>query len=341
MDKKDITYLSSDTSIKKSNVISKAKLFHGLTLNQMQLFAYAIYVTQHNGESSFHKSDFEKQFDMSQYHTQQAYKDARTLIGLSVELPTEKEDDFKFRSIFAGIDYENGRFTFEWTKYIKPHILALKNRYIQTDLKVTVNFKSSFSWTLYDYLKASYGRLYLKFTKEELMNIFSVEKVKSYKKNTSLFKRNVLDIAVDEVNKYTEYTCKYEEIKKGRAIIGFKIFFTKGEVEQLATPKQINYLKNLLKGAQFEFMFQISEIKNNEQRGLANYLLEEIVNLFLDIENEKEFIYSFIDEKIKKTNERISLLNKIINEDKLEQSDPFANLNIPIDYWDKRLGGKD
>lgn len=330
--------VSSNTSIKKSNVISKAKLFHGLSLNQMQLFAYAIYVTQQNGESSFNKADFEKQFNMKQYHTQQAFKDAKALMSLSIELPVEDADDFKFRNIFEGIDYLSGRFNFEWTKYIKPHIHELKDRYIQTDLKIAVKFKSSFSWTLYDYLKASYGHLYLTFSKEELMTIFNVENVKSYKENTSLFKANVLDTAIEEVNKYTEYRCKYEEIKKGRAIKGFKIFFNKGKTEQLASPAQIEYLTALYKSAQYEFMFKINRINNSEQRKFASYILEEIVSKLVEIENDNQLIQSYADQAIKKTNEQISLLKKIIEDDTNLEENLFDDLEIPMDYWENEGG---
>lgn len=345
MNETKTTFLSSSTSIKKSNIISKAKLFHGLSLNQMQLFSYAIYVTQQNGESSFNKADFERQFNMTQYHTQQAYKDSKALIGLSVELPSDDSESFQFRSVFEGIDYKSGVFTFGWTKDIKPHIEELKNRYIQTDLKIAVKFKSSFSWTLYEYLKASYGNLYLTFSKEELMNIFSVENVRSYKENTSLFKANVLNIAIEEVNKYTEYQCTYEEIKKGRAIKGFKIYFNKGEIQQLATTSQIEYLTDLCKSAQYEFMFKINEINDQEQRKFASHLLEEIVSSLVKIEKNNQLIQAFVDENIKKTNEKINLIKKIIEDDKLirgeisTEEDLYRHISIPMHYWNEEESG--
>ncbi len=42
----DFTIVNKDNSIKKSNEVSTARLFYGLSLNQMQLFSYAIYITQ-------------------------------------------------------------------------------------------------------------------------------------------------------------------------------------------------------------------------------------------------------------------------------------------------------
>ncbi len=45
-------------SIKKSSEFSMAKMNQGLSLNQMQLFAYAIYSTQQDGTTNFRKGDF-------------------------------------------------------------------------------------------------------------------------------------------------------------------------------------------------------------------------------------------------------------------------------------------
>ena len=50
--------ISKDDLIIKSNEISMAKLNRGLTLNQMQLLAFAIFSTQKNGVTEFNKYEF-------------------------------------------------------------------------------------------------------------------------------------------------------------------------------------------------------------------------------------------------------------------------------------------
>ncbi len=57
------------STMKKSNELSLARLSHGLTLNQMQLLAYAVFATQKNGKIEFHKADFEKKFELEKYQT--------------------------------------------------------------------------------------------------------------------------------------------------------------------------------------------------------------------------------------------------------------------------------
>lgn len=330
--KEDITIVNKENSIKKSNEISKAKLFYGLTLNQMQLFSYAIYITQKNSDTAFRKVDFEKKFNIEKYQTRQAKHDSRQLMSLAIELKSEDTDSFKFRNVFNGIDYEKGKFTFEWSNYIKPHILELKNKFIETDLTITMHFRSSFSWTLYDLIKASYGRYYLEFAKEELMVVFSVDKVKSYKENTSLLKKNVLDIAVEEVNRYTEYRVHYEEIKKGRAIIGFKILFDKGATLKAATKKQISYLKDLEKVSREKVIIEILTIEDKSQRGLATEVIKDILVICEKV--DESLTLEEADSMIKKINEKTSYIRDIIKTEIKNQnkniSDPYNNIDIPI-----------
>ena len=52
-----------------------------------------------------------------------------------------------------------------------PHILELKEKFIVTDLTITSQFKSGFSWTLYDYIKAHYGYWHKPLSKNALMTI--------------------------------------------------------------------------------------------------------------------------------------------------------------------------
>src|SRR3954471_9971408 len=195
-----------------------AKLNHGLTLNQMQLLAYAIFCTQQNGATEFRKVNFEKKFGINQYRTEDAKKDASKLSHLQFSIEDLENDYFEYWNFFQGIRYKEGLFTFKWTEEMLPHILELKEKYITTDLTITAKFRSGFSWILYDFLKAHYGYWHKPITKEGLMKLFGVEEKKTYQKNTNDFKRIVLDVAVAEINEHTELEVRYKEEKKGRSI---------------------------------------------------------------------------------------------------------------------------
>lgn len=185
-----------ENTIKKSNELSMAKLSHGLTLNQMQLLAYAIYCTQQNGKTSFRKAEFEKKFNLVDFKTAHAREDSKKLYKLSFSVEDLENDYFDYLRVFQRITYNKGLFTFKWSEDIIPHILELKNKFLTTDLTITAKFKSSFSWILYDYLKAHFGYWHKPISKEALMRLFGVEDKKTYRKNTSDFKKAVLDVAI-------------------------------------------------------------------------------------------------------------------------------------------------
>lgn len=239
-----------ENSIKKSNELSMAKLTHGLTLNQMQLLAFTIYCTQQNGKTEFHKVEFEKKFGLEKYHTAHAKQDIealdRAIVNLINEVDLEKElIRKKSIKLFRYIEYNKGAFTFKWDEELTPHIVNLKEKYVTVDLTITSKFRSNFTWTLYDFLKAHHGYWHKVVNKDVLMELFSVEHVKSYQKNAGLFKKKVLDVAIDEINKHTELEVWYTEEKEGRSIVGFDIHWSVGKSVRSATKKQIEEILSL------------------------------------------------------------------------------------------------
>ena len=275
--------INYENSIKKSNEFSMAKLNQGLTLNQMQLLAFAIYSTQQNAKTEFRKVAFEKKFGINEYRTEDAQKDVPKLSRLQFSLTDLENDIVDYLNIFQRIRYERGLFTFKWSEDIIPHILELKDKYNLTDLTIKSKFKSGFSWLLYDYLKACYGYWHKPFSKEALMRLFCVENTKSYQMNSSLFKKKVLDVSIDEINQYTELNVWYVEEKQGRSIIGFDLHWSTGEKVDSATKKQIKELKTIL-NAIHEDMFKYVNLRNDENRQTAieHVKAAEMMNVYTE-----------------------------------------------------------
>jgi plasmid replication initiation protein len=262
------TLTNYENSIKKSNKLSMAKLNQGLTLNQMQLLAYAIYSTQQDGKTEFNKADFEEKFGIEKYQTRHAKEDAQRLLDLKFSIEDLENNYFEYYNVFQSIKYDNGLFRFKWTDDMVPHILELKEKYITTDLTITSQFKSGFSWTLYEYLKAHYGYWHKPISKEAFMRLFGVENKKTYQNNTGRFKNTVLDIAIAEINQYTELNVSYVEEKRGRTIVGFDLHWSTGEKVDSATKKQIKELKTIL-NAIHEDIFKYIDLQNSENRQAA------------------------------------------------------------------------
>lgn len=325
--------IDKSNTIKKSNELSAGKMIGGLTLNQAQLFAYAILVTQTDGRAEFKKSDFEKQFNLEHYNTRDAREDARGLIKLSIHTFYNHED-WAIRNVFTSISYRKGLFSFEWSEDFKPHILGLKERYTMIDLSIAGKFKSSFSWTLYEYLLAKYGYREIEISKQELMQLFSIDKVASYQKNTSMLKNRVLDVAINEINQHTELTVSYDDIKTGRAITGFNLNINRGGVVALATQKQTDYALDLLNKLKEDYIFRIIEIDDAEQATKANNLIMQTLREARGVDFGK-LTHNKADELIKHINSIIKLLDKMIADDKDNtiNKDKYASFEIPIYDW--------
>ncbi|MDN6291306.1 MAG: replication initiation protein [Tetragenococcus koreensis] len=272
--KKEIMISSTD-SIKKSNELSTAKMNQGLSLNQMQLLSYAIYATQQDGSTTFIKSDFEKKFGINEYRTDHAKVDAQKILSIQAGIEDLENDSFEYWNVFRKMKYENGTFTFIWDPDITPHILDLKNKYVLTDLTITANFKSSFSWILYDYLRGLYGCWYISLTKEALMKLFGVEDKKSYQNNTGKLKQAIIDRAINEINEFTELDVRYEDIKKGRSIVGFKLLWSAGKAIHRASKKQMDILTSMA-DIVFEDALIYADIKDEKYRERALQIVRDL-----------------------------------------------------------------
>lgn len=298
-----ITY---ENSIKKSNELSMAKLNQGLTLNQMQLLAYAIFSTQNDGKTNFQKYKFQEKFEIKQYRTEDAYEDGDEISQLRFSTVDLENEEFNFTNVFSSIKYKKGDFSFKWNPDFVPHILELKDKFVMTDLTITAKFKSSFSWTLYDFLKAHYGYWHKELTKEALMKLFGVEERKTYQKSTAQLKRGVLNIAVEEINEYTELEVWYTEKKIGNKITAFTLHWSRGNQVIGATDRQISLLQEVYDEVQSN-MYEYLAIENFEA---ARHHIIEINDIHLHV--KKGLSSKKADEYIKKTLECYKHLENLV-----------------------------
>lgn len=323
--------ISNVNTIKKSNELSTAKLNRGLTLNQMQLLAYAIYATQQDGSTMFIKANFEKKFGLDEYRTEHAKEDAQRLVDIKFSIEDLENDYFEYWNIFQSIKYREGTFIFKWNDEIVPHILDLKDRYVLTDLKITANFNSGFSWTLYDYLRGLYGAWYISISKEAVMKLFGVEEKKSYQSNTGLFKSRVLNVAIEEINEFTELDVKYEDIKKGRSIVGFKIIWSTGQKVQKASQKQIDIL-NSIADVTFADAFMYARIKDEVNRERAMQIIRDLQFIQYNyLQPELGLTATKASELIKETRYKLEDLNYLLEMEGIEQSSSFEP--VPMINW--------
>jgi len=263
----NVLLVNGDNTIRKSNVFLLARMSYGLSLNQMQLFAFAIYSTQQVNVTHFQKVDFESKFNLS-YKTKHAKEDVKKLFELGFSNENLELDFFEYQRVFQKISYEKGLFKFQWAEDMLPYILKLKNKFMIVDLTITSNFRSSFSWILYDYIKSQFGRYYQEFKKNDLLKLFEVQDKVTYLKNTARFKETVLDVAIGEINEFTEYHVTYTSIKRGRSIVGFELNWYKSKtIENAATEKQLKVISKIIEKVEYDKSIYVHQIDLEGQGG--------------------------------------------------------------------------
>lgn len=133
------------------------------------------------------------------------------------------------------VDYvpQSGSIDLFFAPFIIPFLSELKDNFTQYKLEHVLNFKSSYSTRLYEILKSSMNgeiMLTVEWLKEAL------ELPPSYHRMDNL-KERVLKPALNEINKHTDMTASYEQIKDGRYVIAFKFVFVLREDKKRVSKK--------------------------------------------------------------------------------------------------------
>lgn len=283
-----------------NNLTSFTTLIKKLTFKQTQLFSYAIFSTQQNGEAHFKKHDFIKKFGLQNYKTDEAYGDTDKISSLNLRTSDLKNNKFGITKVCSYVEYSEGQFFFEWNPDVTPYILEIKANNILNDLEVTVNFRSFFSWRLYGYLKKYYKQQRKELTKEELFSLFGVSDSKSYQKTISNFKKRVLEVAIKEINDYTKMKVWYEEKKIGKKITGIIIYWSREKSSYRFTDKQLRTFKNIYNEVRYK-TFDFITLENFSD-------FKEVRKLIIQIEEIHSKIYENLtprqtEELIKKANQ--------------------------------------
>lgn len=99
-----------------------------------------------------------------------------------------------------------------------------------------MNLQSRYAVRLYELLIRWRDTKILKISLEELRFCLGIKKTEYIL--MSNFKNRVLDLAVQQVNKFTDITTNYIQKKEGRKIVGFEFYFTIKQGENNKSSKQ-------------------------------------------------------------------------------------------------------
>lgn len=109
----------------------------------------------------------------------------------------------------------SGRITVKLDDDLQKYVLGLFDNYTQYELLSTLPMKSNYSFRIYELLK-SYA-----FTKKHTFDVEELKKTLAAETYTNFkdFRRKVIEVAVKEINLYTDIEVSWEPITKGRKVV--------------------------------------------------------------------------------------------------------------------------
>ena len=149
------------------------------------------------------------------------------LMGRRIETkdPIMIEGELWDSAIFNMVEYaafKDSVISISFTPFMMPLLEGLKGNHTSYPLRDVVRLKSVYAIQFYELFKQFLAIGERTMTVAEIREMFELES--KYKVHKD-FKKNVIDVAIDEINKHTPLSVSYEIDKPGRAVRGYKFKF--------------------------------------------------------------------------------------------------------------------
>jgi plasmid replication initiation protein len=245
-EEKSLTEIRSYKVVKANDLIQKSRF--DLQLQEQKIILYLISKIKPEDmelkEHIFEIQDFCKVCGLAPdnganyIYIKQTLKDLRDK-SIWIMLENGKERTLSWFD-YVEMDKNSGAVTIKISDMMKPYLLHLKDRFTQYELLYTLAMNSQYSLRLYELLKSYEFQNKKVFDIDELKLRLSAENYARFPD----FKRNVLDIALREINNLSDITVKYGIIKEGRrfAKVEFSMKLKKDLTERLKTWAKIDLL---------------------------------------------------------------------------------------------------
>lgn len=149
----------------------------------------------------------------------------------------------------------------KFTEDIMPYLIDLKRNFTQYLITDLMELNSKYSIILYKWFSMNYNQYEtykdtVKRTKNQIIQMknpyIEIQELRRMTNTVSEYERifdfekNILKLALGEVNKYTHFTVTYEKVKKGRSIAGIQFYIDKKTVKNSLPYKEndLEYIKD-------------------------------------------------------------------------------------------------
>ena len=132
----------------------------------------------------------------------------------------------------------SGEISVRFNHDIVPYLSNLKDNFTSYNLRHVAKFKSTYAVRFYELVQQWRNtKNSLDISISDIKNMFQLE---SKYKRTDLLKRGVIDPALKDINMFSDIHLKYENIKNGRKITGFKFTWLSKNVAKHISSDYIN-----------------------------------------------------------------------------------------------------
>lgn len=223
--KVELSKIKAGTVVKANALIQESRF--ELSLRQQRIILYLISQIEMGDEDfqvyEFPISEFNRVcgLEKSGGSDYQVVKDAiKAIADKSIWIREDGRETLLRWIEKPSIDLRTGKVSIRFDNDMKPYLLQLKNNFTSYELVYTLHFRSKYSIRLYEYIKSIHYNETAPYEKrceiDKLRSIMGAELYKTYRD----FKRRVLELAVKEINLYSDKIVSFTEIKSGRKVVG-------------------------------------------------------------------------------------------------------------------------
>lgn len=189
---------------------------------------------------------------------------------------------FKIIPLFALCQYDESKIEFELNERMKPFLLGLKNRFTQPLLADFLRMKSANAMAIWHLIQRDLQNYELKMTDTiifdldlaELKAVTGADKEKAYDRPYN-FKIRVLEPALKNIHDSCHVAIQYEDITKGRKLIGFRCtarktnYISPSDIPDRIKEKQVEIMEKVgdTQGLKdFDIMFRTNGVKRKGKK---------------------------------------------------------------------------
>ena len=249
MSEENLTVMRTYKVIKSNDIIQKARF--QLSVQEQKIILYLISKIKPRDKdfknNVFDIKDFCKICGIDTHNGKNYINLKETIKKLADKSIWVKSDDGNRETLYrwlnyAVIDKKSGEIQIQFHELMKPFLLELKSSFTQYELLYILAMQSQYGIRLYETLKSYEFRKEILFNLEDLKEMLMAKKYDVY----NSFKRRVLEIAIREINDFSDINVQYEPIKDGKKIVGLKFLISAKEDldERLQTWKRIDSILN-------------------------------------------------------------------------------------------------